>query len=112
MVQPAQSPDLNILDLGFFHSLKVNVAQLKHRTDKLPDLLVKIKQAYTNYDKDTLAHIWAHLYDCYREILVANGGNQYIPPHGQNRMYHKTHLSSVNLKIDIEAYNEALNLLD
>ncbi len=29
--QPAQSPDLNILDFGFFDSLKVRVRHLKHR---------------------------------------------------------------------------------
>lgn len=110
--QPAQSPDLNILDLGIFHSRKCRVSQLKHRTDKLPDLINKVKQAYAEYDRETLDHIWAHLYDVWRSVLIAEGGNDYPSPHGGGRAQSKAHPSAVNRRIDIEPYNNAILLLN
>eukprot|EP01031_Cornospumella_fuschlensis_P026698 gene26697-32259_t len=77
VTQPAQSPDLNILDLGLFHSLKSRVAVLKQHAVNIDQLIAKINVAYQAYHGRTLDHIWAHLYACWNSILNVNGCNQY-----------------------------------
>jgi hypothetical protein len=49
-----QSPDLNILDLGLFHSLKCKVSQLKQAATNIDQLIAKVKIAYTQYEANTL----------------------------------------------------------
>jgi hypothetical protein len=74
VTQPAQSPDLNILDLGFFH----RVAAIKQNANNIDQLIAKVKTAYEQYDAKTLDHIWAHLYACWNCILKDNGVYIYI----------------------------------
>ena len=75
--QPAQSPDMNINDIGFFRSLKCQVEELKANAKSLDLLYSKIQEAWDSYSSDTLERIWAHQFACYREILRDNGGNFY-----------------------------------
>jgi hypothetical protein len=103
--QPAQSPDLNILDLGLFHSLKCMVGSIKQRADNIDGMIIKVKLAYSNYDYKTLDHIWAHLFAVYNAILQDNGGNQYKAPHSGVRKNAQIGSSSVNLTIDLDNYN-------
>lgn len=109
VTQPPQSPDLNILDLGFFHSLKVRVRHIKNRAFNIDDLIRNINQAYEEYDAATLDDIWGHLYANYNEILIDNGGNQFPPPHVKGRTLQKISSTSVNLNINVEAYNRVYN---
>ena len=108
--QPAQSPDLNILDLGFFHSLKVHVGHLKHRARNMAELIENVKQAYEEYDYDTLNHVWAHLFACYNCILAVDGGNQYTPPHSGVRTRQNKGLEVVDLTINLEHYNRVYKM--
>ncbi len=55
--QPAQSPDLNINDLGFFSF------SFKNRATNIDQLLANIKTAYEDYDGHTLDKILAHQID-------------------------------------------------
>ena len=106
--QPAQSPDLNILDLGFFHSLKVNVGHLKHRARNIAN----VQQAYEEYDYDTLNRVWAHLFACYNCILAVDGCNQYTAPHSGVRTRYLRGLEGVDLTIDVENYNRVCRMLN
>jgi hypothetical protein len=103
--QPVQSPDLNILDLGFFSSLKSRVAAVKQNATNIDELITKVKWAYGNYDRDTLDHIWAHLMQCWTEILKVDGSNQYKAPHRGGRREHVRGETAVNLTIDVDEYN-------
>lgn len=87
--QPVQSPELNILDLGLFTSLKTRVWKLKGRALNIDDLITKVIQAYSEYDVNTLDNIWCHLYTVYNQILVSNGDNQFKEPHCQGRTQQK-----------------------
>jgi hypothetical protein len=110
--QPAQSPDLNILDLGFFHSLKTRVAHLKHQARNLPELVAKIELAFKEYDYNTLNNVWGHLFACYNSILAANGGNQYNAPHSGVRTRAAGGLEAVNLSIDLDNYNRVYDMFN
>eukprot|EP00981_Chlorochromonas_danica_P009602 scaffold2775_cov171-Ochromonas_danica.AAC.2 len=105
ITQPAQSPDLILLDLSFFQSLKSGVEALKVSAKTIDQLSEKVQQAYDQYDRKTLDYIWAHLFACYNAILKDNGGNQYPKPHIGARNQHKVQDTSVDLTIDIDEYN-------
>lgn len=108
--QPAQSPDLNILDLGFFHSLQSRVAHVKHKAKNIDELITNVTAEYNNYDRDTLDHIWAHQIDCWRSILAVDGDNQYKKAHGGGRRRHKNSTTAVDLTINIDDYNRVFNM--
>ena len=76
VTQSSQSPDLNILDLGFFHSLQSKVHQMKsHCTDRA-EFMNWVQDAWDEYPMETLDGIWRCLYNNYRSIMACNGGNQ------------------------------------
>ena len=105
-VQPAQSPDLNLLDLGFFSSLQRSVNNLKAKANTIDELIDNVKKAYDDYDDKTLDHIWGVLFGVYNAILKDNGDNQYKLPHRGLRKNGKNKESVVDLSIDVDAYNE------
>jgi hypothetical protein len=79
ITQPAQSPDLNTLDLGFFNSL----ANLAYDTDpdSLSDLLDSVEECYWEYESDTLERVWQAQFNVYNCILEARGDNNFKLPH-------------------------------
>lgn len=110
--QPAQSPDLNIMDLGLFHSLKCRVAHIKRVAHNVDELIDKVLEAYDEYDAETLDHIWAHLLACWNCILRENGGNQYKAPHTKARTRGENGQSCVDLTIEVDEYNRVFDMLN
>jgi hypothetical protein len=112
VTQPAQSPDLNILDLGFFHSLKSRVSKLKMGAHNLVQLIEKVRVAYEQYNGDSLTNIWAHQIACWRVILQVDGDNQYPAPHEGARRRVRHGDEAVDLTIDVEEYNRVFDMLN
>lgn len=78
--QPAQSPDLNVNDLGFYHSL-CSVVEKSDKQD-LNQLWQIIKDAFNNYDVDKLTRIWDIKSACIQEVIKARGQSITIPHSG------------------------------
>ena len=75
LVQPGQSPDLNIDDLVFFASLQVDVSLVSKETRRDPhDAVVLYWQAYP---LECMTAVWRCLYSSYHGILSAEGGDYY-----------------------------------
>ena len=110
-LQPAQSPDVNILDLGLFHSLKCWAAKLKINTKNITELVNKIRHAFNTYSPETLDHIWGHWFDCLNEILICDGSNQYKAPHNGGRKRAKEHGTSVTRTVNLPHYNRVYEVL-
>lgn len=77
--QPAQSPDLNVNDLGFFNSLQSH--NYKESPKDALELIVMVKRCYNNYPSTKLNRIWLTLQSCMNCIIDDRGGNQYKIPH-------------------------------
>ncbi|XP_021736245.1 uncharacterized protein LOC110702807 [Chenopodium quinoa] len=77
--QPPNSPDLNILDLGFFRSIQ----SLQHKKfARNPEQLIKVvKEAFYELHAKTLFKCWVTLNNVMNQILKAKGSNKYEPPH-------------------------------
>ena len=78
--QPAQSPDFNVLDLGFFHSLQVRASQIK-AGGNLQDIVDAVTTAFHNHDPSTLKRVWQALFHVFDATLRHDGGNDFPVPH-------------------------------
>jgi hypothetical protein len=72
--QPVNSPDLNVLDLGFFNSLQSLTYDTISRN--LDDLIVNVENEFANYDPDTLNRVFLTLKGCLIEAMKDGGGNR------------------------------------
>ncbi|CAO2834390.1 unnamed protein product [Amaranthus hypochondriacus] len=77
--QPAQSPDLNVLDLGLFRSMQS--LQYQSFPENLDELIAKVIDCYNTFNPQVNKYIWVTLQICMVKILKANGGNNYKIPH-------------------------------
>ncbi|KAK1399051.1 hypothetical protein POM88_008914 [Heracleum sosnowskyi] len=79
------SPDLNVLDLGFFRSIQ----DLQH--EKAPttikELQTTVQQSFDEYPSEKLNKVFLTHQMCMKEIMRANGDNDYKLPHmGKDRL--------------------------
>ncbi|CAM9467804.1 unnamed protein product, partial [Discosporangium mesarthrocarpum] len=77
--QPANSPDLNVNDLGFFYSIQ----QLKEDVGVFSseDLVEATMEAFDVYPRETLERVWQSLFAVLGEVLGSKGDNSYKLPH-------------------------------
>lgn len=77
--QPAQSPDMNILDLGICAAV---AAAKKKSSPKTIDYLVGVVEiAFAELDPEKINKCFLSLQQCMIETLKVNGGNDYKQPH-------------------------------
>ncbi|XP_074300456.1 uncharacterized protein LOC141631721 [Silene latifolia] len=85
--QPANSPDSNILDLGFFRSIQS--LQDENPAKTVEELVKNVIQSYEDETFETLDNVWLSLQACMVEIMQKRGHNNYPLPHlakaGQRR---------------------------
>ena len=112
VTQPAQSPDLNIMDLGLFNSLKHHVNEVPMASYNIDTLITKVCSTYTQYPWDTLDRIWALQIDVWSQVLEAHGGNDYRMPHKGAARVPTEAVSKVDLVFDVELYNDVFNMLN
>ena len=108
--QPPQSPDLNILDLGLFASMKSRQSDLMLGAKTIDALITKIRTVFDEYPGRKLDSIWAHQFDCYTEILKCNGENTYKAPHKGAQRQRTFAWSKVDLSVDVELVNRFYNV--
>ncbi|XP_010684305.1 uncharacterized protein LOC104898871 [Beta vulgaris subsp. vulgaris] len=79
--QPPQSPDLNVLDLGFFRAIQA--LQFQSFPKNLDDLILKVQDCYDFLDLEVLMYNWLRLQYVMVEILKCKGGT--VNPHHDKR---------------------------
>jgi hypothetical protein len=79
ITQPAQSPDMNANDLGFFAAIQ---AAYYRKSPKNPvELLDMVQQCFDEYDSHKLNRIWLTLQSCMNQVIDIRGSNDYKIPH-------------------------------
>lgn len=89
--QPPNSPDLNVLDLGFFNSIQ----SLQHQASPttIDELIECVTDAYNQISKETLNSVFLTLQKCMECIMSVNGSNTYKIPHiGKDALVRKNAL--------------------
>ena len=76
--QAANSPDVNLLDLGFSRAIQsFNDAAPKNKEQ----LIQSVHEAYKNYPQKRLNHTWLTLQSVFNPITLCNGDNDYNIEH-------------------------------
>ncbi|KAM0855112.1 hypothetical protein ACQ4PT_049991 [Festuca glaucescens] len=94
--QPPNSPDLNILDLGFFAALQSNFHKLS--PGSVDDIVQKVQQAFDEYPAERSNRIFLTLQACMREVLEQLGGNRYKVPHMRKEVLQRLKTLPVTLQ--------------
>ncbi|TBU11442.1 hypothetical protein CWI38_1203p0010 [Hamiltosporidium tvaerminnensis] len=78
-VQLANSPNLNVLGLGFFNSIQSLQYQASPHT--IDELINLVQDAFHQLEANTLDNVFTTLQACMESIMLADGGNGYKIPH-------------------------------
>ena len=100
--QPPNSPDFNVLDLGFFNSIQALQHQNAPRT--IDELISCTENAFSNIKPESLNDVFLSLQKCMESAMKVGGGNDYKLPH-----LHKEKLRRNNsLPLSIQCCPETL----
>jgi hypothetical protein len=109
MHQPANSPDMNILDLGLFSSLQSMTDRLV--SNNLDELIHNVKQQYDAYDADKINRVFLTLKSCLIEVMKVGGGNGYKIPHMYKDGLERAGDLPIVLGCDRELYESVMQML-
>ena len=77
-MQTLNSPDINLLDLGFFRAIQSFNNALPKNKEELIQLVTKV---YDNYPQQKLNRTWHTLQSCFNQIILHHGDNDYSIEH-------------------------------
>jgi hypothetical protein len=109
MCQPANSPDLNVLDLGVFSSIQ----SIQYRVPRknIEELIEAVYVAFAELDRCTLNNIFLTLQHCMICIMKNDGNIDYKIPHmGKAKLARAGQLPET-LPCDPAIYNHAVGVL-
>ena len=77
--QPPNSPDMNVLDLGFFRSIQA----LQHQklSYNYAQLVMAVNVGFKSLQRNALKFVWITLQACKVEVIKNLGGVDYHIPH-------------------------------
>jgi hypothetical protein len=110
MRQPPNSPDLNVLDLGYFRSIQS--LQQKESTNTIDELLAAVERTFEEYDSIISNRIFLTLQSCMIEVMKTRGSNNYKTPHMNKEALESQDELPTQLKCDIELVQEVQRYLD
>lgn len=109
MCQPANSPDLNILDLGFFSAIQS--LQHKECPKTIEDLVRAVEESFKKYSAEQVNHIFLTLQSCMCEIMKIGGLNKYKIPHMKKSVLEKDGLLPTRISCDAMLVQNVMNTL-
>ena len=107
--QPAQSPDLNVLDLDLFNSIQ----SLQYHTfpTNLSELIKEVQNAYDEFDPIVNRNSWLTLQMVMLKILQHKGGNNFRTPHMAKERLENAGILPRNVPADKYILEEAIHYL-
>lgn len=107
--QPPNSPDLNILDLGFFSGIQS--LQYKEPVKTVDELVAAVEKSFQAFPSTKSNRIFLTLQSCMIEIMKAKGSQKYKIPHIKIAMLERRGQLPTQLKCDPELVQEVLSYL-
>ncbi|XP_021757861.1 uncharacterized protein LOC110722875 [Chenopodium quinoa] len=108
--QPAQSPDLNVLNLGLFKAIQS--LQYQSFPTTLDDLIKEVINAYNAFEAKANKYIWLTLQSVMIKVLEKQGGNNFSPPHMKKKKIDKLGVLPKHLHVPRQLIHQAVNYLD
>ncbi|KAI5406026.1 hypothetical protein KIW84_052690 [Lathyrus oleraceus] len=107
--QPPNSPDLNVLDLGFFNAIQS--LQQKEPVKSIDELVSAVQKAFDEFSTVQSNKIFSTLQSCMIEIMKINGSNKYKIPHMKKDMLYKQGGIPVQMSCDSSLVQEVTEYL-
>ena len=107
--QPPNSPDLNVLDLGFFNAIQS--LQHKEASKSVDELIEVVQKSYDNFSSKQSDKIFLTLQSCMIEIMKVKGTNNYRIPHMKKDVMLTRGILPSQLKCDRELVENTFNYL-
>ncbi|KAJ0390587.1 hypothetical protein P43SY_010266 [Pythium insidiosum] len=104
--QPANSPDFNVLDLGFFASLQ----SLQHRKKarSIEELVDNVDEAFRELPMTNIDRVFLTLQSVLQASMDVDGGNKYLIPHlGKDKLVQGNGLLPPSLKCSGRVFRKA-----
>lgn len=109
--QPANSPDCNVLDLGFFSSIQS--LQIKKPATSMEGLIENIRQAFSDLHFTKIDRVFMSFQYVLNEILANSGGNRFRIPHvGKSSLLMKSGLLPTRITCDTIALETARSMIE
>lgn len=102
VLQPAQSPDLNLLDLCIFKGLSRAANNYNVHSKNVDDILYNVMHTFDAYPSDAIARAVAFQFSVYREVLKSHGENTYELPHSNIRKRQMHGEDEIDFKVEKE----------
>ncbi|XP_058726901.1 uncharacterized protein LOC131598302 [Vicia villosa] len=110
MCQPANSPDLNILDLGYFNAIQS--LQYKESLNSIDELVKVVEKSFETFSTVKSNHIFLTLQSCMIEIMKIRGSQKYKIPHFKKEMLEHQGQLPKQLKCDPTLVQDVLRYLN
>jgi hypothetical protein len=107
--EPPNSPDLNVLDLGFFASLQSKIFLTNSRN--MDELIQNVQNEYASYDASLLRRVYLTLQSCTIEIMKVTGANGYKIPQINKDGLEMAEALPAALNVDHELYQNVMQSL-
>jgi hypothetical protein len=108
--QPANSPDLNVLDLGFFSAIQS--LQYKESPKTIDKLVGAVVKSFENFSPVKSNQIFLTLQLCMIEIMKAEGSNKYKVPHFKKGRLERQQEIPTQVRCDPELVKKVMNYLN
>jgi hypothetical protein len=108
--QPANSPDMNVLDLGFFSSIQSLTDKCSPRT--IEELIHDVQKEFDEYNPYLLKKVFITLQTCMIETMKCDGGNAYKIPHMGKDSLEQIDALPTSLSCDLTLCQTVKGLLD
>ena len=110
MSQPANSPNMNVLDLGFFSSIQSLTDKCNPRT--IEELIHDVQKEFDEYESHSLEKVFITLQSCMIETMKCDGGNGYKIPHMNKDRLQRIGALPMCLSCDLSLCERVKGLLD
>lgn len=108
--QPPNSPDLNVLDLGFFAAIQALFE--KGTPNNINQIVEKVEEAYMKYPVDRANRVFLTQQSCMMEIMKHNGGQHYNIPHMKKKTLEQQGILPISLVCTPALYNQAVQFVN
>lgn len=110
MCQPPNSPDLNVLDLGFFNAIQ----SLQHQESpkSIDELVNAVEKSFETFPTKTSDYIFLTLQSCMIEIMKVRGSHKYKIPHMKKLTLEREAKLPKQLKCDPKLVKDVLHDLN
>ena len=107
--QPPNSPDFNVLDLGFFNAIQSLQQQKQMRN--IDELVTAVQESFWKINPETLESTWITWQKGIEASMLEEGSNRYKIPHLAKDAARKKSMLTMEIVVSDEAINSALEFL-